>query len=68
MNKTTFALYFGNRGFFPETLIAGARQEMEMRIRQLGYQTLSLPADATRDGAVETAGYTRAGSPITAPR
>ncbi len=27
MSKTTFALYFGNRGFFPETLIASAKTE-----------------------------------------
>jgi len=25
MNKSTFALFFGNRGFFPALLIAGAR-------------------------------------------
>jgi hypothetical protein len=24
MKKSTFALFFGNRGFFPETLIADA--------------------------------------------
>ena len=28
MKKTTFALFRGNRGVFPETLIAGARAEM----------------------------------------
>lgn len=28
MGRQTFALFFGNRGFFPESLIAGAREEM----------------------------------------
>ena len=55
MSKTTFALFFGNRGFFPETLIAGARKEMEARLQQLGYDTLLMPADATPHGAVEAA-------------
>jgi L-fucose isomerase-like protein len=55
MKKTTFALYFGNRGFFPETLIAAARAEMESRLKGLGYATLLMPADATRFGAVEGA-------------
>lgn len=50
----TFALYFGNRGFFPETLIAGAREEMSQAVRQAGYTPLLLDASATRYGAVET--------------
>ena len=54
MSKTTFALYFGNRGFFPESLIAGARREMSGRLKALGYGTLMLDAAATRYGAVET--------------
>ncbi len=29
MKKSTFAVFFGNRGFFPASLIAGARQEMQ---------------------------------------
>ena len=54
MKKTTFALYFGNRGFFPESLMAGARSEMKKRLEQLGYGTLMMDADATPHGAVET--------------
>lgn len=54
MRTMTFALYFGNRGFFPETLIAGAREEMSQAVRQAGYTPLLLDADATRYGAVET--------------
>ncbi|HUX02773.1 MAG TPA: hypothetical protein VMY35_17565 [Phycisphaerae bacterium] len=54
MNPTTFALFFGNRGFFPESLIAGARKEIRERVEQLGYGTLMMPASATPFGAVES--------------
>lgn len=50
----TFALFFGNRGFFPETLIAGARQEMKAQVEALGHHALLLEESATRFGAVET--------------
>jgi L-fucose isomerase-like protein len=53
-NKTTFALFFGNRGFFPASLIASAREEMQRELIALGHEVLMLPADATRYGAVET--------------
>jgi len=52
---TTFALYFGNRGFFPETLISSARDEITAAVEKLGIRTLVLDAQATRYGAVETA-------------
>ncbi len=54
MKKTTFALYFGNRGFFPASLIAGARQEMKCELNALGHDVLMLDESATRYGAVET--------------
>ncbi len=54
MNKTTFALFFGNRGFFPASLIASAREEMKRELNALGHEVLMLDADATRYGAVET--------------
>jgi L-fucose isomerase-like protein len=54
MEKTTFALFFGNRSFFPASLIAGAREEMERTLREMGHDVLMLDADATRYGAVET--------------
>lgn len=50
----TFALYFGNRGFFPETLIAAARREMAAALKRQGHGVLLLDAGATRYGAVET--------------
>jgi L-fucose isomerase-like protein len=54
MNKTTFALFFGNRGFFPAALIADARTELKKALNDLGHDVIMLPEDATRYGAVET--------------
>ena len=53
-HKTTFALFFGNRGFFPAALIAAAREEMTRALQGLGHEVLMLDAEATRYGAVET--------------
>lgn len=52
--KSRFALYFGNRGFFPASLMATAREELSRTLNELGHETLMLDADATRFGAVET--------------
>lgn len=54
MKKQTFALYFGNRGFFPESLIEGARKEMVKAVTDAGFDYLIMDADKTRYGAVET--------------
>ena len=54
MKKTTFALFFGNRGFFPAALIAEARTEMKHALNALGHEVLMLDEGATRYGAVET--------------
>ena len=51
--KQTFALYFGNRGFFPETLIASARDEVSKAVENAGFNFIVPPADMTRFGAVE---------------
>ena len=53
-NPQRFALYFGNRGFFPEKLIAEARRELAQAVEGAGYETVSMPAEATRFGAVES--------------
>jgi L-fucose isomerase-like protein len=50
----TFALYFGNRGFFPESLIAGARREMKEAVERSGHHALLLDEGETRFGAVES--------------
>jgi L-fucose isomerase-like protein len=52
--KTTFALFFGNRGFFPAALIAQARQDLPRLLQEWGYGSLMLEESATRYGAVET--------------
>lgn len=52
--KSTFALFFGNRGFFPASLQAGARREITQILTKLGHQVISLDPRATRNGAVET--------------
>ncbi len=49
-----FALFFGNRGFFPESLIAAARRELGSRVGELGYGVLMADEALTRYGAVET--------------
>ena len=54
MKKTTFAVFFGNRGFFPASLIAGAREDMRRELNALGHDVLMLEESATRYGAVET--------------
>lgn len=54
MRKMRFALFFGNRGFFPEALIAGARKEVKEAVERLGYETLLMDEGDTRFGAIET--------------
>ena len=49
-----FAVYYGNRGFFPGEVIATARREMEEALTRNGYEFISLPEGLTRYGAVET--------------
>jgi L-fucose isomerase-like protein len=55
MATQSFALFFGNRGFFPESLIAGARREMAAAVAAAGFRPLLMDEDATPYGAVETA-------------
>jgi L-fucose isomerase-like protein len=52
--KSTFAVYFGNRGFFPESLIAEARKEVADTLKKLGYKFIMMDKDLTRFGAVES--------------
>jgi len=54
VEKTTFALFFGNRGFFPASLQKSAREEMSSVLKAMGHEVLTAPAEATRHGAVET--------------
>ena len=52
--KTTFALFFGNRGFFPASLQSSARREVSAALKKQGHKTIALAEDETRYGAVET--------------
>ena len=54
MRKTTFALFFGNRGFFPGELIADARKSMIEALEKNGYGYIVMDESLTRYGAVET--------------
>jgi L-fucose isomerase-like protein len=54
MRAMTYALYYGTRGFFPASLIAGAREELPRAVRALGHEVLEMDAGATAHGAVET--------------
>lgn len=49
-----FALFFGNRGFMPAELIAGARADMIKAVTDAGHEYLIMDEKATRYGAVET--------------
>lgn len=53
-NKLTFALFFGNRGFFPGELIASAREDMTKVLTENGYDYIIMDESLTRYGAVET--------------
>jgi L-fucose isomerase-like protein len=52
--KSRFALFFGNRGFFPASLQAEAREELPKVLQAAGHKVLMLDAEATCYGAVET--------------
>jgi L-fucose isomerase-like protein len=55
VKKTTFAVLFGNRGFFPASLQQEAREQVMGVLHAMGHETIALPTDATeRYGAVET--------------
>lgn len=54
MKKTTFALYFGNRGFMPESLAITAREEVSKAVVEAGYDYIIMDENATRYGSVET--------------
>ncbi len=55
MMKITFALFFGNRGFFPPEPIAGAVVEMKQTVLECGFDYICCEESLTRYGAVETA-------------
>ena len=50
----TLAILIANRGFFPSSVIDSAREDMQSAVHRIGAQTLMIPSDLTRYGAVET--------------
>lgn len=54
MKKLTFALFFGNRGFFPGEVIAESRKILSESCGKNGYGYLIMDESLTRYGAVET--------------
>lgn len=52
--KSTFALYFGTRDVFPDSLIEGAREEVPRLLKKAGHEVLMTEASLTPFGAVET--------------
>ena len=52
--KSRFALFIGNRGFFPASLLSSARREMTKVLTNLGHEVITLDSRTTRHGAVET--------------
>jgi L-fucose isomerase-like protein len=53
-DKCTFALFFGNRVFFPASHQEDAREEIPRVLKSLGHDVIMMPEDATQHGAVET--------------
>ncbi|MBQ6979407.1 MAG: hypothetical protein IJR66_03405 [Clostridia bacterium] len=53
-NQITFALYYGNRGFFPGEVIADARKSLKEAVTKCGYDYIEMDESKTRYGAVET--------------
>jgi hypothetical protein len=51
IQKSRLALYFGNRGFFPASLQAEAREVLPRVLEAAGRKVLMLDAEATRYGA-----------------
>ncbi len=52
LTKSRFALFFGNRGFFPAELILKARTEVAEVLKKLGHEVLMMDETLTRHGAV----------------
>ncbi|MFW5728517.1 MAG: hypothetical protein ACOCYC_01265 [bacterium] len=59
-HKSTFALLFGNRGFFPAHYMESARKEPAAALQKLGHEVMMMSTDHTRLGAVATPAEGRA--------
>ncbi|MBN2012799.1 fucose isomerase [candidate division KSB1 bacterium] len=52
--KLTFGIIIGTRGFFNFELVKGVREKLLAELKNMNYNTVILPVDATPTGAVET--------------
>src|ERR1035438_3080773 len=50
----TFGMIVGNRGFFPDHLAKSGRQEMIAAIEKAGYAVVTVGAEETKFGAIES--------------
>ncbi len=53
-SESRFALFYGNRGFFPAALMEGAQKELPKVLADMGHETISIAPGLTRYDAVET--------------
>jgi len=54
MKKTTLAVLYGNRDFFPDALVLEARKDIEDLFKEFDVEMVALPKEATKNGSVET--------------
>jgi len=54
MNKVTFAVVVGNRGFFPDQLAREGRQDILDVLKKKGFGVVAVSSKDTKYGAVET--------------
>jgi len=54
MKKNTFAVIVGNRGFFPDILAKQGRKSILDVLKKNGFNSVALPMQETKYGAVET--------------
>jgi len=54
MNKTTFGVIVGNRGFFPDALAKEGRKTILETLKKNGYDSVALSMQDTKYGTVET--------------
>lgn len=60
MSNTTLAVIIGNRGFFPDELIAEARRDILTVLEELDIEPIILDESATKLGSVETWAHAKA--------
>ncbi|HBG25569.1 MAG: fucose isomerase [Planctomycetes bacterium GWF2_41_51] len=54
MQKLTFGVIVGNRGFFPDALAKEGREDMLAQLKAMGIGSVALTSEQTKHGSVET--------------